>query len=188
MDSFSYFFVLVSIVVGLALTHLLHGIGQRIQHPKRFDMYWVHLVWTAYVFEYVLAFWWFEYGYTRIGQWSFELYLFVVSYAIVLYLLSVILFPDDLGDYSGFRDYFYARRRWFFGLLAFVQIVDFADTFAKGSAHVGSMSDEYWFYNSGTLLLALVAARTLSHRFHSAFAILALLSQSVFMLRNYILP
>ena len=42
-------------------------------------------------------------------------YVFVVGYAMFLYLLSVILFPDDLGEYSGFRDYFYARRRWFLG-------------------------------------------------------------------------
>lgn len=187
MDSFSYLFILVSIVVGLALTHLLHGFGQRIQHPDRFDLYWIHILWVAYVFEFIIAFWWFQYGYIGIGEWSFRLYLFVVAYAIVLYLMSVVLFPDDLGAHAGFREYFHARQKWFFGLVALTQLIDTLDTIAKGWAHAAEMPFMYWPMNGGTLVLAIVAARTRSVRFHAAFAILAFLVQSWFILRYYAL-
>ena len=45
MQMFEYIIVLISIVIGLALTHLMQGIAGLIQHPERSRVWWVHLVW-----------------------------------------------------------------------------------------------------------------------------------------------
>lgn len=50
-------------------------------------------------------------------MWSLGLYLYVTIYAVILYFICSLLFPSDMGDYTGYRDYFLSRRRWFFGLL-----------------------------------------------------------------------
>ncbi|MFN2420981.1 MAG: hypothetical protein ABR527_06325 [Gemmatimonadota bacterium] len=102
----------------------------------------VHLLWVAFIFLYILAFWWFEYGFRGTGEGTFGLYLFAVGYAILLYLMSVVLLPDDLEQLPGFREYFLARRRWFFGLLAATQIVDAFDTLAKGPTYAASLGVE----------------------------------------------
>ncbi len=55
---------------------------------------------------------------SRLTFWSFGIFVFVISYAVVLYLLVALLFPDSISEYAGYEDFFIKRRRWFFGLLA----------------------------------------------------------------------
>ena len=43
MEFFNYVMVLASVIVGLAVTHLLQGVAKMIQHPDRKQLYWVHL-------------------------------------------------------------------------------------------------------------------------------------------------
>lgn len=159
------------------------GVGLLIQHPRRFDTYWVHLLWVAKTFLYILGFWWFQYGYRDVGEWTFGLYLFVVGYAILLYLMAVVLLPDELSEHVGFREYFYDRRRWFFGLLAASQIVDIADTLAKGDAHAATIGAGYWVLAVVYVGLALVAAFWSSARFHAIFVIVNL-AISIWALRE----
>lgn len=65
-----------------------------------------------------MHFWWFEFGLKRIGVWTFEIYLFVISYAALFFFLGALLFPDRMDEYSGFAEYFHPRQKWFYGLLA----------------------------------------------------------------------
>ena len=66
----------------------------------------------------LVHFWWWEFGLFVIEDWTFGKYLFIILYAVTLFLLSALLFPDSMQDYRGYEDFFYARRAWFFGLLA----------------------------------------------------------------------
>ena len=43
MDLFEYIAVLTSIIIGLAITHILRGVARLIQHPDTNRIYWVHL-------------------------------------------------------------------------------------------------------------------------------------------------
>ena len=110
--------VLLGMIVGLGLTHLLRQAARIIEHPGDKRVYAVHLVWVFSVFVFLLHFWWWEFRLSAIGAWTFNLYLFVALYALLLYLLCVFVLPDSLHDYADYRDYFYTRRRWFFGTLA----------------------------------------------------------------------
>jgi cell division protein FtsW (lipid II flippase) len=132
MDLYIHIRIVVSILVGFSLTHLLKGAARLVQHPGRERVYWVHLVWVWFMFFYLIIFWWWEFRLGQISSWTLPLYLFVIVYGVLLYLLCALLFPDDVREYNGFRDYFYSRRRWFFGVLASLWIVDFYDTFIKG--------------------------------------------------------
>ena len=80
MTTFEYIAVLVSIIVGLSLTHLLGGVGRIIGNPGCAKVYWVHLVWTLYAFVYLVAFWWWEYQLSTVEVWTVQLYLFLVLY------------------------------------------------------------------------------------------------------------
>lgn len=44
---FDYFGVLISVIMGLALTHLLRGLGRLMQLRYQAQPYWVHIVWTV---------------------------------------------------------------------------------------------------------------------------------------------
>ena len=173
MEFFNYVMVLASVIIGLGITHLLQGVGGIIQHPRREKIYWVHLLWVAAIFLRAIFWWWFEFRLSKTAEWTFTLYLFVLAYAVLIYLWCALLFPRDLAGYDGFKDYFYSRRRWFFGLLLAGQGVDVADTLLKGLDHFRSLGSSYPVAIVLMSLLLLIAIRTRSGRFHGAFAIFA---------------
>ena len=169
MTTFEYVAVLVSIIVGLSLTHLLSGASQLIGPPRRAKVYWVHLAWSAYAFIYLISFWWWEFQLSTIEIWTIQLYLFLILYATLLYLLCVVLYPREVP--SDFREYFLLRRRWFFSVWILVYVVDIADTALKGSARIASLGLDYWVVSAMFAALCLVAMASRNERFHGAFAV-----------------
>lgn len=186
MGVFEYVSVLTSIVVGLAIAHLLRGVVGIIQHPGRRPPYPVHLVWVAFMFFQAVFFWWWEFKLQASVQvWTFELYVFVLFYSVIIYLLCALLFPSDLDDYSGYEDFFMSRRAWFLGLLAAFFVIDFWDTWLKGAEHFASLGVEYPISSACYVAACVVGMRTSSRRFHAAFAVIALLYQISWALRYY---
>jgi hypothetical protein len=175
MTTFEYVAVLISIIVGLGITHVLAGIGRVISTSGRVQVYWVHVAWTFYLFVYFVAFWWWEFQLSTVEEWTVQLYLFLVLYATLLYLLCVILYPSELP--SDLRDYYFSRRKWFFGLWIAVYLVDVADTALKGGAHLVSFGLEYPASILVYIALFVVAMRSTDERFHGAFAVGACIYQ-----------
>lgn len=177
--------VLLGMVVGLGLTHLLRQIARIVEHPRGQRVYWVHLLWVLSVFLFLLHFWWWEYRLSGMPTWTFNLYLFVVLYALLLYLLCVFVLPDSIADYADYRDYFYSRRRWFFGALAAVYVVDFVDTLAKGQDYLQGFGLEYPLRNALHVVACLIAIVTRREGYHATFAVLALLYQLSWIVRQF---
>ena len=161
--------ILVSLVLGLGLTRLLTGISRFIQHPGQLRIYPIHMIWVMTIILTIMDFWWWEFALIR-QHWTFALFAFVLFYAFLFFLLASLLFPDEMKEYSGFEDYFFSRRRWFFGLLAVSLIADFIDTLAKGSDHLAALGVEYEVRIPVAIMACIVAAVTESRRFHLAFA------------------
>lgn len=141
MTSFEYVMVLVSIVIALAIAHLLTALGECVRRtrgkgePIKLDA--VFLLWVGYVLVWLVSFWWWEFKFQEVvTEWSLGLYLFVIGYAIALFMLAEILVPHRMhgvtDTYADFRD----GRKWFFGTLLLVQAIDVIDTFLKGSEWV----------------------------------------------------
>ena len=179
MDFFNYVMVLASIIVGLALTHLLQGVAQIVQHPERHRTYWVHLIWVAVVFETAILWWWWEFRFSSGTVWTFELYVFVLIFAVVIYLLAALLFPSSLEGYEGYRDYYYSRRYWFFGLNLLFNAMDITDTLLKGTAHFVSLGWQYPVMVGVQCALFVAAMITRNEKVHASAALLMLLSRTV---------
>ena len=109
MDVYLHVRVLLSMILGLGVGHLLRGVSRIVQHPRKYKIYWVHLVWTLFLFLYLIHFWWWEFYLQKVGQWTFPLYFFIAIYATLLFLLCSLFYPDEMGEYDGYRGYFYSR-------------------------------------------------------------------------------
>ena len=175
MEFFNYVMVLASVIIGLGLTHLLQGVAGIVQHPGREKVYWIHLTWVASTFLLILFWWWFEFRLSKVDQWTFTLYFFVLIYATVLYLICALLFPKDLAEYDGFKDYFYARKAWFFGMNLIGVFLDVGDSLMKGMDHFRSLGPVYPIAMSVLAILMAAAIRIRSGRFHAVFAVVALI-------------
>jgi hypothetical protein len=184
-DLYLHIRVIISIVLGIAITRVLAGLAKFVQHPGKLKVYPVHILWALIVLIASIHFWWWEFGLTAVTSWRFELFLFVLFYAFLFALMANILFPDDLEEYEGYRDYFLSRRGWFFGLLIVSMIADWFDTAIKGHAYLTSFGVEYPVRIVLTIVLALVAMRTRNPRFHLAFALFYLAYYVSWIIRVY---
>ncbi len=179
MDIFEYISVLTSIIIGLGIAQLLRGIAALVQHPGRHATYWIHLTWVAYMFFNMVFWWWWEFKLGLLDVWYFPNYLFVLVYAVLLYLCCALLFPADLDGYTGFEDYFISRRKWFFGLLAATNVVDLYDTWIKGAEHFENAGAPYLLLTSVNFVGAMIAIIT-PNRFYHAFLATAALAYQVY--------
>ncbi len=185
MGIFEYVAVLTSIIIGLGITHLLRGVARLIQHPDTERIYWVHLCWAGYVFLTLVFWWWWEFRLGEVEVWTFQLYIFVVFYAVVMFLTASILFPDSLEGYHGYRDYFYSRRTPLFVLLGLSGLTDVADSLFKGVDYWLALGMEYHVLSVLHPPLCIVAMFSRNPRFHGAFAIFMLVHQVSWALRQY---
>ena len=125
----------------------------------------------------MIFWWWWEFNLGKLEIWYFPNYLFVLIYAVMLYLCCALLFPADLDDYSGFEDYFLSRRAWFFGLVALTNVVDIYDTWMKGAEHFERAGTAYLMLTSVNLLAATIAAITPNRIYHGFLALAAMAYQ-----------
>jgi hypothetical protein len=126
MDMYLHVPVLFFMILGLGVSGLLAGVAKIVQHPVEYKVYWVHLLWALFLFLYLIHFWWWEYRLQGVQQWTFPLYFFIAIHAVLLFLLCVLFFPEEMADYDSFKAYFYSRRRWIFSLMTVLFIADFA--------------------------------------------------------------
>lgn len=172
MDFFNYVMVFASVIVGLAVAHLLQGVARIIQEPQRETLYWVHLLWIFLMFNNALFWWWWEFALSSTTHWTFELYVFLISFAVVLYLICAVLVPSSLGHYYDYRAYYYSRRRWLFGLVLLFSLFDVVDSAVKGTAHLLALGWPYFASVAVRTVLLLVAMKTRNEKVHAFIVLL----------------
>jgi len=117
MDAFSYLSVLLSIILGLAITQVLKGFRGLMQSRARLRMYWPAVVWSVLVLVIAVQSWWAMFDLRHLEDWTFFAFSVVLAQTIVVYLLAALVLPDFFGD-AGFdlRAHYYDHQRWFFAL------------------------------------------------------------------------
>ena len=177
MDPFSYLSVLISIILALGMTRVLAGVGEMLQARSRRRLYWVHAVWVANLFLYLLVAWWSFYRWRSQQPWTFFLFIFVLISPTILYLASIVLFPPEssLDEFVNYKTHYYSNHRAFLVLFALFTPVDIVDSLLKGIPHFLALGPLYSI--SGALFFAglLTAAVTRNERYHQWYAIIFLL-------------
>lgn len=185
MEEFSHIKSIIAIILGLSLTHLIKGSVFFIQHPGRKKSYIVHFLWVFYVFLLIIHFWWWEFNLKLITEWYFADYFFIICYILLYYLLCAILYPDDVKDYNGYEAYFYSRKNWFFGILAFVFFADIIDTFIKGEGYFLKLQTEYYVRIFSHIALCIGAIFTKNKKLHLILVIGFIVYEISFILRFF---
>lgn len=184
-DIFPHIRIVMGMVVGLGITRLLMGVAAMVQHPARARLSSIHLLWSLSILIELIFFWWWEFALFSISNWSFGIFLFLIGYAITLFLLAALLFPDRIDEYQGYEDFFLKRRHWFFGLFAATYLFDIVDTLIKGEAHFQRFGTEYFIQVPIGLLLCAIAIWTPNRHFHRALVVVHLLYQLTWSFRLF---
>ncbi len=168
MTSFEFVTVLVSVITGLAVTHLLTGLGRAIHLRSQASLWWVALCWTASVFVYLALHWWQLFYMSDKSVWNFWVFLYILFHSVLLFLLAVLLYRPDPDGALNLRSTFETNRSWFFGVLAAALVTDIGTTAMQGN--LGNP----WYYLPVYLHLAVLAVVGAIHpglRYHQFLAV-----------------
>lgn len=129
MDAFSYLSVLISIILGLAVTQVLQGFRGLMLARSRVRAYWPALVWAVLVLVLCVQVWWamFDLSQRPAARWTFLDFSLVLLQTVPLYLMAGLVLPDvDIERGLDLRDHYYAHHRWFFSMLVLLVAISFA--------------------------------------------------------------
>lgn len=171
MGVFEYIGVLVSVIMGLGITHLATGATKLIQNRDNVRFYLPHTIWTVNVLIYILLIWWGMFSWSGHNDWHAYEYLFITSYAIVSFLLAAMLYPWDMSKTIDVREYFFKNRVWFFGALFFAWSIDIMATILKESAGLRPIPQGYFGFIGIQLIVASIGIGTRNQLVHLLLSI-----------------
>jgi hypothetical protein len=178
LELFGHVRIVMGMVIGLGVTRLLLGVSGLVQHARRARLSLIHLLWALSILVELILFWWWEFDLRDLQSWSFGTFAFLIGYAITLFLLAALLFPDKMEDYSGYGDFFFRRRKWFFGLLALTFVFDVVETLIKGAPYFDTIGIEYLIQVPMGLAICAFAIRSSNPRFHLGLVLVHLTYQA----------
>jgi hypothetical protein len=180
---FEYLTVLISIVVGLSVTSFLTNIVRIIHVRGDVTVSWVQLLWSMVILMWTVAFWWFTFVLAKETQWTFPLFIFLMAYSTFLFFLMALLFPEGMPSDHDYQAQFMRNRVWFFGVFLLFLCLDLLDYWIKLEKDVSIVSYlQYAAFVGPLIVLSLIALKTANpifHRVFAAYALLAVLAQSV---------
>ena len=167
---FDYLGVLISIILGLALTHLLLGLSRLIHMRRTMKPYWVHVVWTFNILLYVLGYWWGMYWWKHQASWTIQQFFFLTSYATMLFMLGSMLYPPECPEDLDLETYFFDNRQWFFGIQLAAMLLDIPETLLKGTEGLRAVPREYMVIMPLFLAIAVTGLFTANRKVHAVLA------------------
>jgi len=93
MTQHEYVFVAISIILGLAITRLLHTVGLLIRAHRSVQFHWSTAMWGFCVMTYSLQFWWVGWGLRDLDTWSFSSFTILTAGSIFVYGAAEMALP-----------------------------------------------------------------------------------------------
>jgi len=113
MDEFRYLSVLISVILGLAVTQILKGFRGILRSRTRIRIYWPVIAWAVLLLLICVQSWWAMFELRHYQPWTFAAFAVVLLQTIVTYMLAGLVFPDLFGEgIVDLRESFYAQLRW----------------------------------------------------------------------------
>jgi hypothetical protein len=124
---FGHVSVFLSIVIGLAVVHLLSGVSLMLDARVRTRVYGIHLAWVVAMLVVSVLVWVSSFVLSPLAEIG-ALHVFnLLAYAVVVYLMSGLLFPVRGAEVTDFREHFRANRSRFYLCGVAYTLVDAAD-------------------------------------------------------------
>lgn len=159
MSTFEYAMVLISIIIGLGITHILSSLGSAVHrlrhHGRSLRLEINYLLWVAFIFTWLTQFWWWEFQWSKlVPAVDVGIYSFLVLYSVALFMMSVILVPHHLTIVDDSWVYFLSIRYWFYGGVLVLNVIDLVDSLMKG-LEWGLRAPYLWYWFALTIACAI---------------------------------
>ena len=177
-SAYQHVVVVMSIVLGLAVTGLLKGVAQLYRTRTRVRLYWVHSAWVGLLLVFSLLLWWTFWSYRGITEWNFLRFVLYLSPIVTLYYLTAIIIPDPSDTVSDLKQYYFANRAALFGTFALCGVLaGLTAVFVRGLP----WSDPSHLFRLVLVLLMLIVMRSASERVHAVILLISAAMMLVFI-------
>lgn len=171
MDPFSYLSVLLSIILGLAITQVLQGYRSLLLAHGQVKLSSSVLIWSVLILLFAAQAWWASFDLREKAHWDFLSFAVILLQMILLYMLAALVFPDieaggaaDLIEHSG------KYRRAFYGFLVAMLVTSIVKTLVIDHRLPSPTNLGFHLF---MIVLAAAGMFSKSHRLHLAIAIAA---------------
>jgi len=164
VDAFSYLSVLLSIILGLAITQILMGYRGLLLARGRVRIYAPALTWSALILVIAAQLWWASFGLSYHRNWTFLQFSAVLLQTILLYMMAGLVLPDiPPGEPVNLRDHYFRERRPFYGAFVLMLLVSVSKDWVLGGR---LPSPENLVFHGVFATLSLLAFFIRRPRFH----------------------
>lgn len=164
MPAFQHLSVLVSIVVGMAVSQLLFGLGQMVRRRGSYRIDPLYILTNVIILLVLVDSWWSAYSWHDVHDWSYRTTWFVMLNPLLVTMTAQLLPPDWDEKPVDFHKTYYKNHRLIFGLLTLYPLIDMLDSGLKGSAHFKSLGAGYPIACSALAVLCAAAALVRSRK------------------------
>ena len=117
MDAFSYLFVIISIILGLAIEQVLQAYRSMALARERVRWHPLSIAWSIIMLMFIVQDWWASFGLVGRENWSFAAFATLLLQTILLYMLAALSLPDMPGEGRlDLEAHYYRQRPVFFGI------------------------------------------------------------------------
>ena len=184
MSPFEFVCAFYSVVLGVAVAQLMTSVGRLLEVRDQVRTYWVQSLWVVIVLLVDVNSWLAMWNLRRAKSWSNSSFLLLVGLVASIYLVTVLLFPHvpESGGEIDLDAHYYKNRRIFFlanaagwtlGLLCNLTFLP-----------IRSWLNPALIIPGLVVFLSILAAITVSRRYHAAFAIFSLASITLALLAD----
>lgn len=181
-ESFSYLSVLLSIVLGLAITQVLLGARGLILTRAKVKLYQPTLTWAGLTLLIAIQGWWSSFALRTHAGWTFGALLVIILQAISVYMAAALVLPDVTREVPiDLRDHYFAHRSWFFGALLATLVFSVAKELVLAGHLPSPMNLEFHLIFGLSVIVAAITRREWYHKLLAPAAGVLLLLYIVFL-------
>lgn len=169
MDEFSYLSVLISVILGLAVTQILQGFRGLLLSRDRIRVYWPVVGWGLLLLLICAQNWWSMFGMRNRHDWTFLQFSAVLVQTVFIYMMTALVFPDLFGDaIIDLKQSYYSHRVWFFVIAASTLAISIAKDYVL-DGHI--QSSENLAFHLVFMTTLLIGALTANEKYHKTLIV-----------------
>jgi hypothetical protein len=172
VTAFEHISVLISIVIGFAITTLLAGAVRLVHRRDVVRWYWPSIVWMVTLLLIDVQVWWSRFAWRGLRTWTFATFVAMLLVPIGAYVLSALIVAEPAELPIDLRAEYFVRRQVFFGVilatLAASYLPDLLVSGTLGNSLDASMKAFMMAISAG----ALFSANETYHKFNAIAALL----------------
>jgi hypothetical protein len=171
VTAFEHITVLISIVVGFAITTLLAGAVRLVHRRDSVVWYWPSVIWMITLLIIDIQVWWSRFAWRNLPSWTFATFTAMLLVPIGAYVLSALVVAEPAELPIDLRREYFVRRPVFFGVIIATLVASYLPDLLT-SRGLGNNTDAAM--KAVMIALDVPALLTVNERYHKFLAVAAL--------------